>query len=171
MAKTKSDKAEILKCLMEDLRERVIALIDYQGLTVAEINELRDRLFEQKYKMTVIKNTLLRKAAKEANLEILPEADKLPLAIIVSEDEVGLAKLIEKFAGAHEKATVVGAWVDGNFIDKSAITKLSKLPGREELLAKLVGSINAPISGFVNVLAGNLRGLVSVINQYSQKKQ
>lgn len=171
MAKTKSDKVEILEHLMEDLKKRVIALMDYQGLSAEEISELRDSLFEQDYKMTVIKNTLLRKAAKELGLTIVPEADKLPLAIIVSEDEVGLAKLIEKFAGGHEKATIVGAWVDSNFIDREAIAKLSKLPGKEEILAKLVGSINAPISGFVNTLAGNLRGLVSVINQYSQKKQ
>ena len=170
MAKTKSDKVEILKRLMEDLKKRVIALMDYQGLSAEEISELRDSLFEQDYKMTVIKNTLLRKAAKELGLTIVPEADKLPLAIIVSEDEVGLAKLIEKFAGGHEKATIVGAWVDSNFIDRSN-AKLSKLASKEEILAKLVGSINAPISGFVNILAVNLRGLVSVINQYSQKKQ
>ena len=170
MAKTRKEKEQILAQLQEDLQQRAVVLADYQGLTVAEVTDLRDQLFETGYRMMVVKNTILGKALKDANLDISDEALNQPLSVIVASDEVAVSKLVEKFAKDHDKITIIGGWIDGKFVDATYITTLSKLPGREELLAKLVGSINAPISGFVNVVAGNLRGLVSVIKQYAESK-
>jgi len=170
MAKTRQEKEQILAQLQEDLQQRAVILADYQGLTVAEVTDLRDQLFETGYKMMVVKNTILGKALKDADLGLSDDALKQPLSVIVASDEVAVSKLVEKFAKDHDKITIIGGWIDGKFVDATYITTLSKLPGREELLAKLVGSINAPISGFVNVLAGNIRGLVSVIRQYREQK-
>ena len=170
MPKSRQEKEEILKRLDEDLRQRAVVLVDYQGLTVKEITELRDGLYNDGYKMLVTKNTILGRAIKNAGYEISDEALDLPLAIIVADDEVAVSKLVEKFAKTHDKITVIGGWIDGKFVDTDHIVKLSKLPGREELLAKLVGSINSPISGMVNVLAGNIRGLVNVIKNYQAIK-
>lgn len=170
MAKTRQEKEQILAQLQEDLQQRAVILADYQGLTVAEVTDLRDQLFETGYRMMVVKNTILGKALKDANLGLSDDALKQPLSVIVASDEVAVSKLVEKFAKGHDKITIIGGWIDGKFVDATYITTLSKLPGREELLAKLVGSINAPISGFVNVLAGNIRGLVSVIKQYAEQK-
>jgi len=85
-------------------------------------------------------------------------------------DEVAAAKLIADFAKGREGIEVVGGLLEGSFVDASAINQLSSLPSREELLAKLVGSINMPVSGFVNVLAGNLRGLVYALNAIKESK-
>lgn len=170
MAKTRQEKEQILAQLQEDLQQRAVILADYQGLTVAEVTDLRDQLFETGYKMMVVKNTILGKALKDADLGLSDDALKQPLSVIVASDEVAVSKLVEKFAKDHDKITIIGGWIGGKFVDSTYITTLSKLPGREELLAKLVGSINAPISGFVNVLAGNIRGLVSVIKQYAESR-
>jgi len=170
MPKTRQEKEQILAQLQEDLQQKAVVLVDYQGLTVKEVTLLRDQLYDTGYKMMVIKNTLLGKAIKDSGYEISEEALSLPLAVVVANDEVAVSKLVEKFAKEHEKLTIISGWIDGKFIDASYIANLSKLPGREELLARLVGSINAPISGMVNVLAGNIRGLVGVIKNYAESK-
>ncbi len=170
MAKTRKEKEEILNRLETDLKERAVVLVDYQGLTVAEVTDLRDQLFEKGYRMLVVKNTLLGKALKDASLEVSDELMNQPLAVVVAQDEVAVSKLVEKFVKDHDKISILGGWIDGEFVDAAYIVNLSKLPGREELLAKLVGSINAPVSGIVTVLNGNIRGLVSVIKQYGEKK-
>ncbi len=170
MPKTREQKTVILSNLQSAIKGKVALLVNYQGLTVQETESLRDELFSNQSKLNIVKNSLLKKAVADAGIEIKEEITDQPLAILSAPDEVMLSKILAKFAKEHEKVQIVGGWVDGNYIDAEYVTKLSKLPGREELLAKLVGSINAPISGMVNVLAGNIRGLVNVIKQYSEKQ-
>ncbi|MBI3290784.1 50S ribosomal protein L10 [Candidatus Falkowbacteria bacterium] len=86
------------------------------------------------------------------------------------EDEVAPARVIQTFAKNHEALNTVGGILEGRFVGPEKIIELSRLPSRDELLAKVVGSINAPISGFVNVLAGNLRGLVGVLSAIKDSK-
>jgi large subunit ribosomal protein L10 len=169
MPKTREQKAEILANLQTTISGKVALLVNYLGLTVKDTEVLRDELFSNQSSISIVKNSILKKAVEKAGFDIDESITDQPLAILSAEDEVALSKILAKFAKAHEKVEIVGGWVDGKYIDAEYIVKLSKLPGREELLAKLVGSINAPISGMVNVLAGNIRGLVSVIKQYAEK--
>ncbi len=84
-------------------------------------------------------------------------------------DEVEAAKILAKFAKDHEGIELHAGWLENDFIDKAKVEELSKLLGKEELLAKLVGSLNSPISGLVNVLDGNTRGLVTVLKAIAEK--
>ena len=93
-----------------------------------------------------------------------------PAVVLGLQDEVAPAQIVAKFAKSHEIVHMFGGMLEGQAIDSTKVTELSKLPSKDELLAKMVGSLNAPISGFVNVLAGNLRGLVSVLNNIKDAK-
>jgi large subunit ribosomal protein L10 len=80
------------------------------------------------------------------------------------------AKLLNQFRAQHEAMKFIGGLLENKYIDAVKVLELANVPGKQELLAKLVGSINSPVSGFVNVLAGNLRGLVQVLKAMSEKK-
>ena len=86
-------------------------------------------------------------------------------------DHVALPKTVAEFVKKHaEQVKILGGALDHAFVDASAIKHLATLPSREELLAKLVGTIQSPVAGFVNVMAGNLRGLVNVLNAVKEAK-
>jgi len=80
------------------------------------------------------------------------------------QDEIGLAKILYDFSKKNENLKIAGGIIDGIFFQKEEIISLAKLPSKEQLLAKLVGTINAPIAGFVNALKGNLRNLVYILS-------
>jgi len=171
MPKTRNEKEEILAKLTEALQSRALIFINYTGLTVAETNALRDELYNEKCAVKITKNTLLKRALEGAKLEIDDTLLDQPLALVVSpDDEVAVSKIVQKCVDEHESAEILGGIIGGEFVDAGRVKLLSTLPGREELLAKAVGSINAPISGLVTVMVGNLRGLVSVLKQYQEKK-
>ena len=86
------------------------------------------------------------------------------------EDEVSAAKIISKLGKDNENLKMLGGVLEGKAMDQAEITALSKLPSKDELLAKVVGSLKAPISGFVNVLGGNLRGLVYTLKAIKEQK-
>jgi large subunit ribosomal protein L10 len=85
-------------------------------------------------------------------------------------DEVSAAKVVHTFAKDNEIVTIYGGILEGKFIDASGVKSLASLPSKQELLAKVVGSLNAPVSGFVNVLAANIRNFVSVLSNIKDKK-
>ena len=87
------------------------------------------------------------------------------------EDEVVPAKIVDEFKKTHEEQiNFIGGVLENNFLSAEKIQELAKLPSKQELYAKIVGSLNAPISGFVNVLAGNMRNLVYVLKAIEEKK-
>ncbi|MDA1038479.1 MAG: 50S ribosomal protein L10, partial [bacterium] len=92
------------------------------------------------------------------------------LALFSYDDEISPARVITNFAKNRESITVTAGILEGNLVGMETVTAFASLPSREELLAKLVGSINAPVSGFVNVLAANLRGLVQVLGAIKEQK-
>src|SRR3989344_1144033 len=97
------------------------------------------------------------------------QKSKAIVTIFSYEDEVTPAKTVQNFAKDHEAMLAVGGIVEGQYFDRTKILALSKLPTKLELLAKVVGSISSPISGLVNVFAGNLRNLVYILNAVKQK--
>ncbi|EKD55914.1 MAG: hypothetical protein ACD_58C00343G0001 [uncultured bacterium] len=169
---TKDQKKQIL----DDLKTRLVGVktvvfSDYRGLKVNEVQILRKSLHKKGIDYKVIKTTLIKKAMDDAGYKIDEEIYSKPLALAFStKDEVEPSKLIYEFTKEHEKLEILGAIVNDEFYNVSQVKALAKMPGRDELYAKVVGSLNAPISGFVNVLKGNLRGLVSVLKQYQESK-
>lgn len=170
MLLTKEKKSQFIADLASKLENnRMIVMVDYQGMKNETISNFRNSLAENGMGMKVTKNTLLRIALKEKNIEIPAEILDKQLAIIVADDEVLPAKATFEFAKKNEFPVILGAIADNKFIDASQVKQLAMLPSREELLAKVVGSIAAPTYSFVNVLAGNIRGLINVLNQQASK--
>lgn len=172
MAKTKEQKNKIVGNLKEKISQmKSLVFFGYEGLTVKDIEDLRRKCKEAGIEYTVPKKTLLTVAMKEAGIDINPKDIKENYGVAISlKDEVIVAKILHDFVKAHEAAKILGGVFFGKMADQTMVLQLAKLPSREQLLAKFVGTINAPVSGFVNVLAGNLRGLVQVLNSIKNNK-
>jgi large subunit ribosomal protein L10 len=173
VAISREKKVELISEITDKLkRSKSVVLTDYRGLTVEDTDEIRKQLREKGVDYKVIKNTLFKKALEEANLIVnLDNFEGHPIAAAFSyDDEVAPAKVTYEFSKKNENLEIVGGLLDGNEINAIAIKSLAKLPGKDELYAKLVGSIAAPMNGLVNVMVGNLRGLVNVLNAYKEQK-
>jgi large subunit ribosomal protein L10 len=166
-------KSEIVEELAEEFRSSTSMLVaDPRGLTVAGIKDLRIRLREQGATFRVSKNTLARIAAREAGQEPLLDLLEGPTGIaLCHEDPAPVAKAMADFARTSRLLEVRGGVLEGRVIDAATVRTLATLPSREELYAKLVGSIASPISGFVNVIAAIPRGLVVALDQIRQQKE
>ncbi len=169
---TREMKAERLAEIKDLLaKQQIIVFTNYRGLKAKELDQVRLTVEPSDAKLLVTKNTLFQLALKQAGHEIESPAFDQPMATVFGlKDQVATAKAIVKANKELETLEILGGIVDGQLVDERAIRDLALLPGREELLAKLVGSVAAPLSGMVSVLSGNLRGLVSVLHQYEQKK-
>lgn len=130
--------------------------------------------------MFITKRTLLALAATEAGIEGVDTKgmDGSILTAVGYADEVSAAKLLKELAvskkleNKDKPATMqlVAGILEGKFVNAEAVNRLAALPTKQQLLGQLVGTLNAPVSGFVNVLAGNLRGLVTVLGAIKEKK-
>lgn len=169
-------KQQYVAELTEKLNNSVAGVIvSYKGITVADDTKLRADLRAAGVEYFVVKNTLLGRAAKEAGLDGLDDVLEGTTAIAVSaEDHVAAAKIISKFIEDKGKTIksyqIKAGYVDGNVIDQAGVEALAKLPPREVLVAQVLGGLNAPISGLVTVLNGNIRGLACVLNAIAEKK-
>ena len=176
MPKTKLQKQEILRDLANKIdKAKSVVFAKFDGLEVKDNEDLRKKLKESDSEYYVAKKTLINLAFKEN--KNMPKVDVNQLdgkiaTIFGYEDEVAPAKAIAEFQKNHEEVIdFMGGILENRFISAEEVTALSKLPSRNELYAKIVGSINAPVSGFVNALAGNLRNLVYVLKAVETKKQ
>ncbi len=175
MAITRAAKEQAVDTLTGDLgRIKLAVMADYRGLSVSEVEELRHNLREQGMTYRVTKNTLLRIALKnnEALASIDPSAFKGPMALAMGfDDEVAPAKVIFQYAKAHDALEVVGAITgDGKLLSAAEVKALSQLPSREQLIAQVVGTIAAPLTGFVGVMAGNVRSIVTLLSALQEKR-
>lgn len=129
-------------------------LVDYRGLTVEEDTDLRNKLRQANVKYFVVKNTLLRLAAKETGLDALDEILHGPTALAVSsEDAVAPAKVIADFAKENDKFELKSGFMDGAVMSLDELKVLAATPNMETLIAKMMGSLNAPISNLTRLLA------------------
>jgi large subunit ribosomal protein L10 len=168
----REEKARVIEELAEKLRGGTAVLVDYQGMDVAQSTQLRSRSREAGVEFVVAKNTLTRRAADEAGVEDLSEYLVGPTALAFSEDPVASAKLMAEFAGQVESFSLKGGLLEGGrVLDEAGVVALSKLPGREQLLAQVVGGISSPLTGLVNVLNNTVQGLVIALNQIAEQKQ
>ncbi|PJA89766.1 MAG: 50S ribosomal protein L10 [Candidatus Magasanikbacteria bacterium CG_4_9_14_3_um_filter_32_9] len=172
MAKTRQQKESTLERLTDGIKNsKSIVFANFQGLTVSQTDDLRSKCKEEGVKCLISKKTLIKKAAANAGLEIDSEVFKGGVAVFFgTNDEVAPAQIVSKFAKNFEIVKVFGGVLEGKYIEAMQVNALAKLPGKQQLYAQLVGTINDPISGFVNVLAGNLRSVVNVLNAIKDSK-
>ncbi|MDD4607028.1 MAG: 50S ribosomal protein L10 [Patescibacteria group bacterium] len=173
MPKTRQQKADILQELQDRLAKIKTAVFsNYHGLSVQELEELRQELNKNQADYMVAPKTLFNLAAKENKIENVNTKElngSLGVAFGYG-DEVSTAKVLSEFKKKHEKLNIVGGIFENQFITAEKVEALAKIPTRPELLAKVVGSLKAPISGLANVLQGNLRNLVYVLNAIKDNK-
>lgn len=170
MPKSKQQKQSDLQELtkrVETAKSMVFA--EYRGTTVKAIDVLRRGLEKEQISSKVYKLTLLEKALKEQGITAKVDFGVPVMVATSSTDDVAPARVLKKYAKEVTTVSILGGVVGGQFYTKEQMMALADLPTKQELLGKLVGTINAPVSGFVNVLAGNLRGLVNVLNAIAQK--
>jgi len=176
MPKNKQQKQEILKALSDKINKaKSIVFAGFNTLGVKDNEVLRSKLLEENSEYYVAKKTLIDKALSDNKISDLKtrEFEGKVAAIFSYEDEVAPAKIIGDFRKDKEKADKIvflGGILENKLLSKQEVEALALVPSKPELYAKMVGSLNAPISGFVNVLAGNLRGLVGVLKAISEKK-
>lgn len=172
-AKVLEQKKAIVSSLAEKFKSSCAGVIvSYKGINVTDDTKLRKDLREAGVEYMVAKNTLLRRAAKDADLEGLNASFEGSTAIALSaEDYVAASKILCEFAKDHEFFKIKSGFIDSSVIDEKEIKNLAKLPSREVLIAQVLGGLNAPIAGFANVLQGTIRGLVVALNAIAQKQQ
>jgi len=170
--KALQEKKEVVKEISGKLKSaKSIVLTDYRGLTVEQDTDLRNALRKSGIEYKVVKNTLTKLAARENGLEVLEPYLNGPTAIAISStDPVAPAKVLTEYVKKYEKLSLKAGVVEGRVIDVDGIKSLSELPPREVLIARVLGGFNAPISGFVNVMNANLRGLVVALNAIAEQK-
>ncbi len=127
-------------------------LAEYRGLTVTELSELRSAAREAGVYVKVIKNTLARRAVKGSGFECLSDHFIGPVIFSTSEDPVAVAKVMSKYTKQFEDLNITAGAMNGELMDASTIGELAKLPGREELLGKLVATLNAPMQKLVQTM-------------------
>lgn len=177
MPKSKVQKQEILRSLEKKIEEaKSIVFAGFNALGVKDNEALRDALIKENGEYYVAKKTLLSLALKNQGVEGLDTKglDGKVAVVFSYGDEVAAAKTLDTFRQDKEKSNklyFLGGILEGKLLSKEEIEALAKLPSKNELYAKLVGSINAPVSGFVNALAGNLRNLVYILKAVEEKKQ
>ncbi|NCB78000.1 50S ribosomal protein L10 [uncultured Anaeromusa sp.] len=167
------------QAIVAELKEKLTGakgavLVNYRGLTVAQDTKLRRQLREAGVDYRVVKNTMTRIAAQEAGLEGLDVYLEGPTAMAISTtDPVAPAKIITDFVKEHKLQVleVKAGLVEGNVIDENGVKALASLPSREVLIAKMLGSMQSPITGLVNVLQGSIRNLVYALDAVRQQKE
>jgi len=146
-------------------------LADYRGLTVDQVNTLRGKLREAGVEYRVVKNTLLKLAIKDTGAACLEPMLNGPTAIAIAQnDPVAPAKVLSEYAKTNDKFELKGGALEGKLMSLADIKALSDLPSREVLLAKMLGSMSAPATNFVGVLAAVPRSLVQVLAAIQDKK-
>jgi len=175
MPKNKIQKGEILRNLSEKIKKsKSVVFAGFNALTVKDNENLRAQLRKENSEYYVAKKTLMNIAFKDQIKDLNVRTMDGKLAAIFSyEDEVAPAKIIGNFRKDKDKVTKIfflGGILENKLLSKEEVEALSQLPSKTELYARLVGSLNAPISGFVNALAGNLKNLVYVLKAIEEKK-
>jgi large subunit ribosomal protein L10 len=174
MPKTREQKRTILKDLADKIaKAKLIIFTKYSGLTVKENEDLRSKLRQENNEYYVAKKTLFGLALKDKaidGLDVKKFAGQVA-AVFGYSDEVASAKIVDQFKKDQEgKIEFIGGILENKYINAAEVANLAKLPSKQELYAKIVGSIKAPVSGFVNALAGNIRNLAGVLKAIGDKK-
>ncbi len=164
------------QALVADLSERLKnactgVVVSYEGINVADDTKLRKELREAGVEYTVVKNTLLSRAANDAGLEGLNSVLEKTTALATSADDyAAAARILCNFAKDHEFFKIKAGFVEGKVVEEAEVKELAKLPTKEVLVAQVLGGLNGPIRGLVTVLSGTIKGLVVALNAIAEKQ-
>ena len=172
MPKSRETKEKLIADLSDGIdKAKSAVLIDYKGLKVKETEELRKDLREKGIDFKVIKNSLFKIVLKNKKITIGDEILDRPLGMAIGyQDEAIPAKALNDFAKSHESLELLGGILEKEFIDEGKVKQLAMLPSKDQLRAMLLGTFSAPLTGFVNVAAGNIRGLMNVLKAKAEKE-
>lgn len=163
----KAQKIELVNKLSDELKSQESwYFVGFSGLKFTELNALRGLLAEKGSRLRVIKTRLLAKALEKIGKVFPDELLDKPIALMTGEDYLASAKILKVFTKDHPNLTIYGGYVEGENIDEAKVAVFAALPTADELKAKLVGTLNAPIYRFVTALAWPGRGVTSVLKQY-----
>jgi len=168
MALSKDKKAEVVSEVSQLLNASKLTVVaKYSGTSVKSMQELRRTAKEGNTTISVVKNRLVKKAMQQNDKFADTDTGILTGQLLYAfnaEDEVAPAQVLANFAKAEPQIEFIGALsADGGLLSVSDVKALAALPGKDQLRAQLAGTIAAPLSGFVNVIAGNVRGVLNVL--------
>ena len=145
-------KAVVAEVVAQVANAQTLVVAEYRGIEVGDLTELRKKARESGVYLRVLKNTLARRAVVGTPFEALSDAMTGPLIYSLSADAVAAAKVLNDFAKTNDKLVLKAGVYSGNVLDKAGVQALASIPSREELLAKLLGVMKAPVSGFAVAL-------------------
>jgi large subunit ribosomal protein L10 len=169
-------KKDAKKLIIDKVRKtsdkaKVTILTDYKGMTVKSVTELKKKLKANNAEMKIVKNTLFaRVIGKEYSEAFKPLLEGQTAIIFGMEDPIAPVKVLVTFITENEKPVLKGGIFEGKFVTVEQIKAISKLPGRQELIAKVVWGIKSPLSGLVYALKGNINKLVWALDAVKNKK-
>ena len=172
MSASKEARIELSGVIKEKIQDaKSVVFVKFSGLTVAEDTELRREFRKNNVEYKVYKNTLIRKAFESLGITDFNDDLNGPTAVAFGSDETGAAKVIVDAAKKYQdKVVVKSAFVEGARVDVAGVQALAAMPSKEQLIAKMLGSLQAPISNFVGVLSAIPRGLVIALNAIAEQK-
>ncbi len=167
-----TEKERVVEDVRQELnRASVVIVTRYRGLSVADMTRLRREMHASGSQYRVIKNTLARRATQGTLFEGLAPFLTGPTGVAISADPVAPAKVLAAFTKKTPMLEVVGGVLNGTVLNASGIGELAKLPSREVLIAKVLGTMIAPIQSFVGVLVAVPAGLVRVLDRIRESKE
>jgi large subunit ribosomal protein L10 len=169
----KTEKADIVSQVREMIEQSsAVYLTDYNGISVSDINEIRNEFRKEGVKYKVIKNTLFKRAIEESG-----KYDKLADHLVgmtgyafTSDNPVAPAKIIKKYFDSKQKLSLKACYIEDQYYDGSRLNELATLPSKNEIIAGILGSIQSPASGIVGAINAVFRDLVSVVDEIAKKK-
>mgnify|MGYP000907434935 CR=1 FL=1 len=171
MAVTAEKQATVAEIREKLEKAKGAVLADYRGLNVADATKLRRALREAGVEFRVLKNTMTRIAAQEAGIQGLDSYLEGPTAVAFGfTDLVAPAKVLSQFAKENKNLVIKAGIVEGKVVNGEGVKALADLPPKEVLIAKMLGSMQAPLAGLVNVLQGNIRNLVYTLEAVRKQK-
>lgn len=168
----REEKQQVVDSLSQEIGQATNAfLIEFKGITVPQVTELRKQVRESGSRYVVVKNTLALIALKDSAMIELREKFSGETAVAYnSGDAVALAKALSKFAKDVPAMSFKGAMLDGKVVAASQIETIASLPSREELVSRLLFMLQSPIRGLVTVLQANIRNLAVVLDQVAKQR-
>jgi large subunit ribosomal protein L10 len=171
MALTLDQKKQIVSDLRDNLKKQQgIMLVDFSTLSASELAELRDNLRQEDCLMVVAKKSLISRALSEEKVVSDFSIEGASGLVFGFQDMIQPAKIIYQFSKKHDGLKILGGIWDNQVKEKEMVLTLAQLPSQQELLAKFVWTLKAPISGFVGTLKGTVRGLTIVLSEIQKQK-
>ncbi|MBQ9260436.1 MAG: 50S ribosomal protein L10 [Neisseriaceae bacterium] len=146
-------KAAVAEISNSIANAQTMVIAEYRGISVESMTKLRANARKDSVYLHVLKNTLARRAVEGTSFAALADQMKGPLVYAVSEDPVAAAKVLHQFAKTDDKIVIKAGSYNGDLLDATQVAELASIPSRDELLAKLLGIMQAPVSGFARCLA------------------